>query len=161
LTFLDEKGFGCYYNWYAVNDFRNIAPAGFHVTSQADMDSISRILKQNGDTVGITIKTSSGWGDNSNNSAGLNIIPSQHLRASITCSPLCTIEKVYWTYSEKRMELLGSGYGPGAHFWTTYGSIEKARALGWHVYDSQSGDPFHLGEWSPCADANSVRLIKD
>lgn len=156
----DSNGFGCFYNWFAVNDFRNIAPVGFHVTSQSDMDSILRILKQNGDTVGITIKTSSGWGDNSNNSTGLSIIPSQNSRCLIKAwSSPSIVEKMSWTSSSQE--------GPSAHFWTTYGRIERGetgsypRALGWHVYDSQSGDPFHLGEWSDCADAYSVRLIKD
>jgi len=150
----DSKGFGCFYNWFAVNDFRNIAPIGFHVTSSNDLDSILRILKQNGDTVGISIKTSSGWGDNSNNSIGLSIIPSQNSISSIkfNSSP-SIVEKMRWTSNSQD--------GPSAHFWTTYGRIERRRALGWHVYDRQKGDPFHMGEWSDCADAYSVRLIKD
>jgi len=32
--------YGCLYNWYAVNDVRNIAPAGWHVSTDAEWQTL-------------------------------------------------------------------------------------------------------------------------
>jgi uncharacterized protein (TIGR02145 family) len=36
------------YNWYAVNDSRNIAPAGWHVPTDAELTTLTEYLAKNG-----------------------------------------------------------------------------------------------------------------
>jgi uncharacterized protein (TIGR02145 family) len=36
--------YGCFYNWYAVNDSRNIAPEGWHVATDAEWATLANYL---------------------------------------------------------------------------------------------------------------------
>jgi uncharacterized protein (TIGR02145 family) len=59
----DPKIYGCYYNWYAINDSRSIAPVGWHVPTDAEWTTLINYL--GGDTVaGLKIQVSgySWWG---------------------------------------------------------------------------------------------------
>jgi uncharacterized protein (TIGR02145 family) len=66
--------YGKLYNWYAVNDSRGIAPAGFHVPSDEEWENLSLYL---GDAAGSKMKNSRGWkeGANDNNSCGFSALP--------------------------------------------------------------------------------------
>jgi uncharacterized protein (TIGR02145 family) len=50
--------YGKLYNWYAVNDPRGLAPAGWHVTSDAEWTTLGDQL---GDEAGNKMKSTSGW----------------------------------------------------------------------------------------------------
>jgi uncharacterized protein (TIGR02145 family) len=39
-----KSDYGCLYNWFAVNDNRGIAPAGWHVATDADWNTLSTYL---------------------------------------------------------------------------------------------------------------------
>lgn len=65
-----EKGakFGKLYNWYAVHDPRGLAPAGYHIPSDAEFKKLDNYL---GAQAGKKMKSTSGWlGLNNNNSSG-------------------------------------------------------------------------------------------
>ena len=57
------KTFGRLYNWYAVNDKRKIAPAGWHIPSEVEWASLSAFV---GSTSGTKLKSEKGWSDNGN-----------------------------------------------------------------------------------------------
>jgi len=42
---VNKVTYGALYNWYAVNDSRNIAPAGWHIPSEAEWATLTTFLK--------------------------------------------------------------------------------------------------------------------
>jgi len=46
---LNVAAYGKLYNWFAVNDSRNIAPEGWHIPTEAELDTLINFLK--GDTI--------------------------------------------------------------------------------------------------------------
>jgi uncharacterized protein (TIGR02145 family) len=52
--------YGKLYNWYAVNDYRGLAPAGFHVPTDEEWTVLSTFLGGE-DVAGKKLKSSSGW----------------------------------------------------------------------------------------------------
>jgi uncharacterized protein (TIGR02145 family) len=50
--------YGKLYNWYAVNDPRGLAPAGYHVPTDAEWTTLDNFL---GDDAGNKMKSTSGW----------------------------------------------------------------------------------------------------
>ena len=68
--------YGKLYNWYAVNDARGLAPAGWHIPTDEEWTVLSTYL--GGEVVaGKKMKSSSGWNDagNGNNSSGFTGLP--------------------------------------------------------------------------------------
>ena len=68
--------YGKLYNWYAVNDPRGLAPAGFHIPSDAEWTLLTDYL--GGETAaGTKMKSSFGWDENCNgsNSSGFAGLP--------------------------------------------------------------------------------------
>lgn len=75
---LNINKYGKYYNWYAVNDARGLAPTGWHVPRLYEWEILADYL--GGFRVaGIKMKSSSGWGSldsgNGTNSSGFNGLP--------------------------------------------------------------------------------------
>ena len=68
--------YGKLYNWYAVNDPRGLAPAGWHVPSDEEWTVLSNFLGGE-DVAGKKMKSTSGWNDNGNstNSSGFLGLP--------------------------------------------------------------------------------------
>lgn len=67
------KIYGKLYNWYAVNDPRGLAPAGWHIPSAAEWAALE---KQIGDDAGTKMKSTSLWEYNSGtNSSGFSGLP--------------------------------------------------------------------------------------
>jgi uncharacterized protein (TIGR02145 family) len=128
----DNKHYGCFYNWYAINDNRGLAPEGYSIPNGEDVGLLLSKLSINGSEIKSTI----GWGGDGNNKTGLNIIATGWLTKDGT-----------WSWENR-----------GASFWTRNGSLENSRALGWHVYEDQVG----CGEWSDINSTGySVRCIKN
>ena len=72
------KVYGKLYNWFAVNDPRGLAPAGFHVPSDAEWTVLTEFI--GGEYVaGEKLKSTSGWANggngNGDNSSGFNGLP--------------------------------------------------------------------------------------
>jgi hypothetical protein len=69
--------YGKLYNWYAVNDSRGLAPDGWHVPSYYEWDKMTKYLDPTVDTlsccwtgtsIGILLKSTSGWSSSGNGS---------------------------------------------------------------------------------------------
>ncbi len=72
----NEQKLGKLYNWFAVNDARDIAPFGFHTPSKAEWDSL--VAHLGGQPVaGKKLKSTNGWPNNGNdtNESGFNGLP--------------------------------------------------------------------------------------
>ena len=54
----NDVKYGKLYNWYAVNDPRGLAPAGYHVPTDAEWTTLGNFL---GDDAGKKMKSTSGW----------------------------------------------------------------------------------------------------
>jgi len=79
--------YGYLYNWYALDDSRNIAPEGWHVPTDNEWKELEIYLGMNtsdadntgwrGTNEGDKLKTTSGWGNNDNgtNESGLSLLP--------------------------------------------------------------------------------------
>ncbi len=70
------KKYGKLYNWYAVNDPRGLAPAGWSIPTDEDWVALTYSL--GGQTVaGTKLKTAAGWADGSNgtNESGFSGLP--------------------------------------------------------------------------------------
>jgi uncharacterized protein (TIGR02145 family) len=52
--------YGKLYNWYAVNDPRGLAPAGYHIPTKAEWDALTVYLGGE-DIAGNAMKSTSGW----------------------------------------------------------------------------------------------------
>lgn len=68
--------YGKLYNWYAVNDPRGIAPAGWHVPSNDEWTELADYLGGYNSS-GSKMKSTAGWekGNNGNNSSGFTGLP--------------------------------------------------------------------------------------
>jgi uncharacterized protein (TIGR02145 family) len=78
-TYDDSNGmkFGKLYNWYAVNDPRNLAPKGWHIPSEAEWNDLIENLSEDGDDPSLSLKSIECWNENEgNNSSGFNAVPS-------------------------------------------------------------------------------------
>lgn len=144
---MGEK-YGKLYNWYAVNDSRQIAPEGFHIPTKAEYNHLIEFLGGE-KNAGIKLKNTSGWdfclcfgnhgwGDG-NNKSGFSGLPGGHLITGLD---------------------FGFGYkGEQAIWWTSsYDNQLRGYAICYILYNfdqevTESGAPFDEGL--------SVRCIKD
>lgn len=68
----NAKKYGRLYNWYAVNDKRGLAPAGFHIPTEEDLIALSVAVNNNSNalkTIGVGYGTGAGT-----NSSGLSVL---------------------------------------------------------------------------------------
>jgi len=68
--------YGKLYNWYAVNDPRGLAPAGYHIPSDAEWTKLTDFLDGR-EVAGTKMKSKTGWSKNGNgtNSSGFSGLP--------------------------------------------------------------------------------------
>ena len=97
-----ENGSSKFYNWYAVNDQRILAPKGFHIPTKIEWEHLFEYL--GGEEIALQkIKSDVGWFNelNGTNSSGFCAIPSEDDRfASFWSSTVSTeinaiVQKVY------------------------------------------------------------------
>ena len=74
----NSTAYGRLYNWYAVNDSRNIAPTGWHVPTDAEWTTLENYLIANGynydgttseNKIAKSLATSTGWNSSTNKGA--------------------------------------------------------------------------------------------
>jgi len=75
--------YGKLYNWYAVNDARGLAPAGYHIPTDEEWTVLSTFLGGK-DVAGKKMKSTSGWNDDGNgtNSSGFSGLPGGYRNSS-------------------------------------------------------------------------------
>ncbi|MFN8309769.1 MAG: fibrobacter succinogenes major paralogous domain-containing protein [Chitinophagales bacterium] len=59
----NNEKYGKFYNWYAVSDPRGLSPAGYHISSREDWNTLNNVL---GDDAGKKLKGKAGWNDSGN-----------------------------------------------------------------------------------------------
>ncbi len=73
---VNGEKYGKLYNWYAVNDSRGLAPAGYHIPSDSEWTTLTTYL--GGEDIATSkLKSNSGWNENGNgtNSTGFSGLP--------------------------------------------------------------------------------------
>lgn len=72
----NDSKYGKLYNWYAVNDPRGLAPAGWHIPSDVEWKQLTDFIGGN-EAAGKKMKSVSGWEVNGNgtNESGFNGLP--------------------------------------------------------------------------------------
>jgi len=72
----NESRYGKLYNWYAVNDARGLAPAGWHIPSDMEWKQLTDQLGGN-EVAGKKMKSSQGWARHGNgtNESGFGGLP--------------------------------------------------------------------------------------
>ncbi len=90
--------YGKLYNWYAVNDPRGLAPAGWHVSTNADWISLTDFLGGSQAAGGLLKETGTSHWQSPNtgavNSSGITALPGGHCLANGSFSSLGSIG--YW-----------------------------------------------------------------
>lgn len=88
------------YNWHAINDSRNIAPAGWHVATDAEWNTL---IKTVGGTsvAGGALKDASTWTDNqvTTNESGFRALPAGKINSDQGLYELSGKEAYYWIKS--------------------------------------------------------------
>lgn len=64
---VNGEKYGKLYNWHAVNDSRILAPAGYHIPTEAEWDTLDRHLGLSG---GINMRKKNGWKDGQRRQGG-------------------------------------------------------------------------------------------
>jgi len=94
------KTYGKLYNWFAVNDKRGLAPAGWHVPSDGEWKKLFDFLGGE-ETAGTKMKNTRGWNDNGNgnNASGFSALPGGYRH---TDGSFHNIEDngYWWSYTE-------------------------------------------------------------
>jgi uncharacterized protein (TIGR02145 family) len=92
--------YGKFYNWYAVNDPRGLAPDGYHIPTNADLTELTDGLGHE-NVAGTKMKSTSGWYEsgNGNNSSGFSALPGGYRYINGSFSDLGKVGN-WWTSSE-------------------------------------------------------------
>lgn len=96
-VFFDCTSYGHLYNWYAINDYRNIAPIGWHIPSKAEWDTLINFL--GGDKISvIKLKSTVGWKEKNKgtNKSGFSALPCGMFNGEV-CSPMFFETAQWWS----------------------------------------------------------------
>ena len=105
LTF-NINTYGTYYNWYAVNDSRKIAPLGWHVASKDEWNTLYATLGGNSSVAQKLKMGGSAWYGGGNNTSGFSALPGGFLDNYLNITGQNT-DGYWWT---------SSFYNPGVTF---------------------------------------------
>ena len=108
------EAFGKLYNWYAVNDGRNLCPSGWHVASDDEWAALEDdVVGQGFDSPGTALRSSSCWvqGNNGTDDVGFEAVPGGYRNAVVE-------GHIHFPYA-----------GHGAYFWTA--SIGENSSEAW------------------------------
>lgn len=102
--------YGVLYNWYAINDFRGLAPKGFRVASKKDWDELHDFIGKNNSS-GLKLIATHDWqfgiSSEKNNSTGFTALPAG-FRTETHSFSQTGYSAAWWTSSEsKENEAIG------------------------------------------------------
>lgn len=153
---------GKFYNWYAVNDSRNIAPSGWHVPSDAEWTTLINYLENNGSQdVSKSMAARSHWRSlnreltdlASNNSSGFTALPAGcRVTHNFTVDGSGTT--IWWTSG------LFFGIGNSANWWSSSESNGNVSSLYLSLFDIYNPNPALVTNTYKM-DGFSVRCVKD
>jgi uncharacterized protein (TIGR02145 family) len=112
--------YGKLYNWYAVNDPRGLAPAGYHIPTDAEWTVLTDYLGGEA-AAGKAMKSTSGWFENGNgtNSSGFSGLPGGDRNYS-GAFDLVGKFGCLWSATEN-----GSGYAWARYLYCSSGSVAR------------------------------------
>jgi uncharacterized protein (TIGR02145 family) len=125
----NKTEYGKLYNWYAVNDPRGLAPAGFHIPTDAEWTTLTNYL--GGETIaGAKMKSNTGWEDNGNgtNSSAFAGLPGG-FRSSNGNFFSIGANGYWWSSSEDNTDFA----------WARYLSSDNGNVNSYNYYDKQDG----------------------
>lgn len=127
--------YGKLYNWFAVNDSRNIAPVGWHIPTDAEWATLGAYLGDSlvaGEKLKVTASNSPAW--DGSNSSGFSALPT----------------------GDRQFGFMN--IGTATHFWTSTVYPVSGAAWGRFLY---SGNPYLQRDGYMNIDGHSVRCVKD
>jgi uncharacterized protein (TIGR02145 family) len=115
--------YGALYNWFTVDDSRNLCPTGWHVPSDGEWTTLSDYLGGTWEA-GVKMKSSSGWNNNGNgtNESGFTALPGGERtnngtfynigNRGIWCSTSTTedVDFFLWHWLQYNLQYLGVGW---------------------------------------------------
>ena len=157
--------YGKLYNWYAVNDSRKIAPAGWHVPDETEFTKLINYLKNNGyGDVGKSMASKSAWNYYWN---AVNTELAKNNSSGFTAFPAGTRGIHSTDYPPINSASFNSN-GLSGTWWTISESNGNVRFLSLNLFTSpMPGDPLsipvgpNVGSSKFRMDGFSVRCIKD
>jgi len=107
---LNGEKYGKLYNWYAVQDSRNLAPAGWKVADYIDWSIVKEVLGK--DSLVIRLKSTTGWEGNGSgtNESGFNVLPGG-FRSGDGSFKSINMFTYFWTNDQPEDEELGVAIG--------------------------------------------------
>lgn len=111
--------YGKLYNWYAVNDPRGLAPAGWTLASDEDWSKLAG--SSGGQSAGMNLKSGTGWseGNNGTNKSGFIGLPGGYRVENGSFINVGSIG-IWWSTSESR------ALSAADHYLSTTGSLGKS-----------------------------------
>jgi len=121
--------FGKLYNWFAVNDSRGLAPAGWHIPTNAEWDLLAKHL---GGFAAATrkLKSATGWSNelNGSNESGFSGLPGGMLNGDILFDEL-GYYGYWWSSTEEDKEVAFNRNLAGDQFAFEKASVFKKNGL--------------------------------
>jgi len=131
--------YGALYNWYAASDNRNIAPAGWHVATSADWETLRMYVNQRGGGYILREATSAHW----KNVKELSEIANS---TGFTALPAGKIATLPYGFMD-----IGGSY---SYFWTSTGTLDGSSC----VYINSE---LSIANLQPNCLGFSIRCVKD
>jgi uncharacterized protein (TIGR02145 family) len=145
------KTYGLLYNWYAVNDKRGLAPAGYHIPTEAEWTTLINYL--GGEEVACTkMKSTSGW-NSYEGEAACNVCKSwtPEQKAGQTCTTCKDTRKIKARISGNGTNSSGFNGLPGGNRFSygIFGDIGEYGFWWSSTEDGKFGALYHLLFFSP------------
>jgi uncharacterized protein (TIGR02145 family) len=105
----NKTKFGALYNWYSVQDSRNIAPSGWHIPTDADWTILETYLG-GGSVAGGKMKSSSIWkspNTGGDNSSGFTALPGGYRNGVYGTCEQMSILTYWWSATGSDLVIMG------------------------------------------------------
>jgi uncharacterized protein (TIGR02145 family) len=141
--------YGKLYNWYAVNDPRGLAPAGYHVPTDAEWTTLDNFL---GDDAGNKMKSTSGWENWTEDLVCTNCKNWNAEYRKKTACHVCKDTRVHGTKAHSGNGTNSSGFSglPGGYRYSfgTF-SFQGFDGYWWSASESTTDDAYYRGLYHP------------